>query len=72
MVGVSYVTEADILDERGVDVAALLNLLEEGVDEVFEAGVLETALAGLCEGSSDGKSDDNIVGVLGLAAKWPC
>lgn len=63
----THVSEADILNQAGVDVAALLDLLEEGVDEVLEAGVLEAALLGLGEGRADGKSDDDVVSVLGLA-----
>jgi hypothetical protein len=63
------ISEADILNEGRVQVAALPDLLQQGVDHVLEAGVLEAALLGLGQGRSDGEGDYDIVGVLGLAAE---
>jgi hypothetical protein len=65
----THISKADILDEGRVDVAALADLLEQGVDHVLEAGVLEAALLGLGQGRADGEGDDNVVGVFGLAAR---
>jgi hypothetical protein len=67
--GGTYIAEADILNESRVQVAALANLLQKSVHHVLEAGVLETALAGLGERRSNGQGDDDVVGILGLTAK---
>jgi hypothetical protein len=61
---VTYVSETDVLDKRRVDLALRDDFLEEGVDEVVEVCVLETALAGLCEGRAEREGDDDIIGVF--------
>jgi len=40
------------------------NLLEQLEDEAIELGVLEASLLGLCQGCADGKSNNDVVGVL--------
>jgi hypothetical protein len=60
----TYISETDILDERRVDLALRDDFLEEGVDEVVEVCILETALAGLCEGCAEREGDDDIIGVF--------
>lgn len=65
----TYIAQGKVLNQAGVNATALLDLLEEGVYEVFEAGILQAALASLCEGCADGESNDDIVGVLRLTIK---
>lgn len=67
--GETYVTQADILNQGRVEVASLTNLLEQSIDKVLERRVLEATLLRLGQGCSDGKSDNDIVGVLGLAVR---
>jgi hypothetical protein len=43
------------------------DLLEQLEDEAIELNVLEASLLCLCQGSADGESDDNVVGVLRCA-----
>lgn len=61
----TYIAEADILDQSWVDAGTLPDFLQQGIDEVFEAGVFEAALVRLGERCSDGEGDDNVVRVLG-------
>ena len=65
MWGKAYVTHADVLDEVGRKAHALLDLLEDGVHQVLDGGVLEAALLALAERRPDRERDDDIVGVLG-------
>lgn len=46
----------------------LSDLLQEGVDHVLQACILEATLLGLGERRSDSEGDDDIIGVLGLTA----
>lgn len=62
---VAYITHGNILDKRGIHIAALFDLLKGGIGEILERGVLEAALLGLGERGADGEGDDNVVGVLG-------
>ena len=62
---ITYVTHADVLDEVGRKAHALLDLLEDGVHQVLDGGVLEAALLALAERRPDRERDDDIVGVLG-------
>lgn len=66
---VTYIAESKVLDQRRVNAAASLELLEQRVDEELDTAVLESTLAGLGQGCADGEGDDNIVSVLGLAVK---
>jgi hypothetical protein len=60
----TYIAQADILNQRWVEVAALNNLLQQLDDHTIEIGVLEATLCGLGEGGADGKGDNDIVWVL--------
>lgn len=67
----SYIPKTDILHQRRIYVTPLLDLLQQCVDHVLEAGVLEATLLGLGQGRSDGQGDDDIVGILGGSAeRW--
>lgn len=58
------IAEADILNQRGVNLGLGQGLLEQSVHHVVQLGVLETALASLGQGSAQGQSDNDIIGVL--------
>lgn len=60
----TYIAQADILNKRWVEVAALNNLLQQLDDHAIESGVLEATLCGLGERGADGKGDNDIVWVL--------
>lgn len=45
--GCAYVAQAHILDERGVNLGFGQCLLQQGVDNVVQLGVLESSLARL-------------------------
>jgi hypothetical protein len=60
----THIADADVLDEGRVQLAALVDLLQELEEDTIELSVLEATLACLGQGSTDGESDDNIVGVL--------
>jgi hypothetical protein len=64
MWGIPYIAQAEIFNELGVEIASLDYLLDEGVYDKIEVGVLEATLVALGQRCSDGKSDDNIVWVL--------
>lgn len=67
----THVAEGNVLDEGRVEVAPLPHLLEQGVDHVLEAGVLEAALPRLGQRRPDGECDDDVVGILrGAVAKY--
>ena len=65
----TYISQADVLDESGVDVGTLPGLLQDGIDKVLQAGVLEATLAALGERGADRKRDDDVVGILGGPVK---
>lgn len=44
----------------------LSDLLQESIEQILQACILEATLLGLAERRSDGESDDDIIGVLGL------
>jgi hypothetical protein len=60
----AHVAQADVLDEGGVHVHALDDLLEHLDDEAVDGRVLEAALAALGQGRPDRERDDDIIGVL--------
>lgn len=66
---VTYITQADILDQSGIDLGFGEHLLQQRVDEEIEFCVLEAALDGLGEGSAQSKRNDNIIGILLGAAR---
>lgn len=63
--GKAYISQSDVLDKIRVDTGPLVHLLQQGIDDVFQARVFEATLPGLCERCPDGEGDDNIVGILG-------
>ena len=63
----THISKAEILDESRVEIAALPYLLEDGIDHVLEAGVLEAAFLRLGQRRADGEGDDDVVGILGGA-----
>ena len=63
----TYVAQANVLNQLWVEVALADNLLEDLEHQAIERSVLEAALLGLGQRSTDGERDDNIVGVLGGA-----
>jgi len=65
--GYTHISERNVLNEGGVQVAAEADLLQQGIHHVLEAGVLEATLLGLAEGRANGERDDDVVGILGLA-----
>lgn len=60
----SHIAHADILDEIGVNLGFLNDLLQQRVYHVVKIGVLETTLLSLGQRRPDSESDDNIIGVL--------
>lgn len=62
---------ASVACEGKEELSYLDDLLEQLEDEAIEMGVLEASLVGFGERSSDGKSNDNIIGVL-LGAVVDC
>ncbi len=62
--GKSYIAHGDVFNQFGVEVASLVDLLQQAVDQVVEVGVLEAALVAFREGRSDSEGDDHIVGIL--------
>jgi hypothetical protein len=60
----SYVAQADVLNNCRVCIHSLDDLGEELHHDAIDSGVLETTLIALGEGSTDGKSDDNVIGML--------
>jgi hypothetical protein len=63
-VGNTYISEANVLDQSGINVGSGIDLLEQLGDHGIYSGVLESALSALGERGSDGEGDDDIVGVL--------
>ena len=57
-------TDGDILDELGVDLAAVNETFEHSCQQIGSGSVLETASSGLGDGRAESTSDDNVVGVL--------
>jgi hypothetical protein len=60
----THVSYADVLDEGRVQVAALVDLLQELVEDAIELSVLEATLACLGQWSTDGEGDNDVIGVL--------
>lgn len=60
----SYITHGDIFNQFGIEVASLVDLPQQAVDQIVEVGVLEASPAAFREGRSDGEGDDHIVRVL--------
>ena len=60
----TYITETNILNQSGIDLRLGQHLLQQRVNEKIKVGVLEATLAGLGEGSTQCKRNDNVVGVL--------
>lgn len=59
------VADLDLLDEVLADARALDDALEDGLEHVLRARVLQAALLGARDGRAHGGDDDDIVGVLG-------
>lgn len=64
---IAHITEANILHESRVQVAALAHLLQESIYHVLQSRVLEVALSRLGEWGPEGQGDDNIIRILELA-----
>jgi hypothetical protein len=60
----TYITEANILNDRRVDLATHQNILEQRVDHVVELGIFHAALDSLAQRRADGEGDNNVVWVL--------
>lgn len=56
-----HVADGDVLDERGVDLGAVDDGLQDTGEKVASGGVLEATLAALGEGGTAGGSDDDLV-----------
>lgn len=67
--GVSYVAQADILDQLRVNVHLSPDLLEDLEDHAIERRIFQTTLPAFGERRSDGQCNDYIVGVLGGAVQ---
>jgi hypothetical protein len=65
----TYIATADVLDEVRVEIRLLDDLLQQGVYQEVQLGVLEAALSGLSQGRPYGEGNDHIVGVLGGAGR---
>ena len=67
------VADLDLLDEGLVDTRALNDTLEDSLEEVLRAGVLEATLLGARDRGADGTDDDDVVRALleegGLATR---
>jgi hypothetical protein len=57
-------TDCDVFNEFRVDAGALNESLESAVEQVGALGVLETTLATLCDGRSQGTCDDDLEGAV--------
>jgi hypothetical protein len=64
----THVSYANVLNESWGQVAALVDLLKKLEQDAIELCVLEATLASPGQWGTDGEGDDNIVGVLLLAA----
>lgn len=58
------IAEANILNQGWVNLGLGQGFLQQSVHHVVQLGVLETALAGLGQGSAQGQGNDNIIRVL--------
>lgn len=68
----SYISQADVLDERSINLALVQDLLQQGVDNVVQVRVLETALLAFREGCADREGNHNVIGVLLRAGEGWC
>lgn len=68
----TYVAQADILNQGRVDSRTLLDFLQQSINKILEAGVLESTFARFGEGCSNGEGNDDVVGVLGGPAARDC
>jgi hypothetical protein len=66
----TYVAQADVFDERWIDLRLGKDLLHNLDDEGIERGILEPSLERLGERRADRKRDNNIIGVLRCAGKF--
>lgn len=67
----AHISKTNILDQRRIDLALFKHLFQERVYNVVEVRIFETTLLSFCERGSDGKGNDNVVGVLlGASRKW--
>lgn len=64
----THIAEADVLHEGRVEPGALSDLGQQRVDQELQARVLEAALLRLGQRRADRERDDDVVGILGLAA----
>jgi hypothetical protein len=62
--GRAYISQAEIFNELGVEIASLDYLFDQRVHDKVEVSVLEATLVALSQRCSDGESDDNVIGVL--------
>lgn len=60
-----YISQCNILNQSRVNARFLLDLFQQSIYEVLEAGVLEATLLGLCERCPQGEGDYDVVGILG-------
>ena len=64
----TYVAQANILNEPRVNPTALLDLLQDGIDQVFQRSVFKATFPRLGQGCPDRQGDDDIVGIFGGSA----
>jgi hypothetical protein len=62
--GLPYIAEAHILNQVGVQVASLVDLLQQRIHHEIEIGVLEATLLALGQRRPNSQCDHDIVGVL--------
>lgn len=60
----TYISQANILNQRRVNLRLGNDLLQKCVDDIVQVCVLEPALASLCERRAQRQGDDHIVGVF--------
>lgn len=68
-VGWAYISETDVLDKCRVYGTTVLDLLQQGIDNILKARILEAALLRLGERCPDGEGNDYVVGILGGAVE---
>lgn len=66
----TYIAQADILDQGWVDLRLGQCLLQQRVYDVVQLGILESTLARLGQGCAKGQRNYNIVGVLVSTARF--
>ena len=60
----TYVAETDIFNGRRIDLASFEGFLDDGIDNVIERSVFESALEAFAQGRPGGKGDYYVFGVL--------